>query len=61
MQKRTKKMTLHRETLGSLSGLDLAVGAVQTEICANTDRTMCVTGCVSNCPAVCNNSLVTAC
>lgn len=61
MQKKIKKLTLHRETLCSLSDLGLAVGAVQTEVCANTDRTMCVTGCVSNCPAICNTSLATAC
>lgn len=61
MQKRIKKLTLHRETLRSLSDLGLAAGAVQTEVCANTDRTICVTGCVSNCPAICNASIATAC
>lgn len=50
MKKRIKKLTLHRETLCALSDLREVVGATA----ANTDRTVCATGCVTNCPAICN-------
>ena len=60
MQKKIKKLTLPRETLCSLSDPGVAVGAGRTEG-VNTDRTICVTGCVSNCPAVCETRLAIAC
>jgi hypothetical protein len=53
MKKMVRKLTLHRETLCALADLRLVVGA-------NTDRTVCVTGCVTNC-AICNFSAGTNC
>ena len=50
-KKRLKKLTIHRETLCALSDLHLAVGAVDTL------RTVCATGCATNCPlTVCGTS-----
>lgn len=51
MKKAIKKLTLHRETLCALSDLRLVVAAGAV----NTDRTVCVTGCATNCPAICNS------
>ena len=49
MKKKLKKLTLHRETLYALADLRKAVGAVVT-----WERTMCATGCATNCPGPCN-------
>lgn len=48
MKKRVKKLTLHRETVCSLEDLRRTTGQAYT-----LDRTICVTGCVTNC-AICN-------
>lgn len=54
MKKRSiKKLTLHRDTLCSLEELRRVVGEA-------TDRTVCATGCVTNC-AICNFSYDTNC
>jgi hypothetical protein len=45
MKKMVKKLTLHRETVCALSDLRSVIGAVDTQA-----RTVCFTGCVSNCP-----------
>jgi len=49
MKKTIKKLTLHRETLSALSDLRQVVGAA-------TARTVCATGCASNC-FVCNTAV----
>lgn len=54
MKKKLKKLTLHRETLCSLADLQHVVGA------ATYDKTLCVTQCVTNCPA-CDATVRTSC
>jgi hypothetical protein len=54
MKKTVKKLTLHRETLRALSDLRLVVGG------ADSERTVCATGCVTNCVA-CNFTAGTNC
>lgn len=53
MKKAIKKLTLHRETLCTLSELRLADGGA-------TGKTVCATQCVTNCVA-CNFSLGSNC
>lgn len=53
MKKKVKRLTLHRETLCSLADLRRVVGEA-------TERTVCATGCVTNC-LMCNLSLGTIC
>lgn len=53
MKKKIKKLNLHRETLHALSNLRPVVGAANT-----TPRTVCATGCVTNCI---NCNLTTTC
>jgi len=48
-KKLVKKLTLNRETLRALTDLQLVIGGVDTE------RTVCATGCATNCPIVCNS------
>jgi len=55
MEKMVRKLTLHRETVCALSDLRSVVGAANTQ-----ERTVCLTGCVTNC-AACNFSLGTNC
>jgi hypothetical protein len=52
MKKRTKKLTLHRETLCALQELQVIVGGVVKTV----DATQCVTNCFA-----CNLSLGTNC
>lgn len=53
MKKMVKKLTLHRETVCALSDLRQVVGAA-------TEKTVCATGCVTNC-LICNATMGTRC
>lgn len=50
MKKKVRKLALGRETLRSLESLSQIAGAVATE------KTVCATYCVSNCP-ICEPTL----